>query len=51
LKEVEDAGKPIGEACVEQNLVEKHRSRSKDFNPTTKPKIVADTVEEEGGNQ
>jgi hypothetical protein len=51
LEEAKDAGEPTREVRVVQNLVEKHRSRSKDFDPTTKPKIVVDTVEEDGGNR
>jgi hypothetical protein len=51
LEDAKDADEPSGEVRVIQNLAEKHRFRSKDFVPTTKPKIVADTVEEDGGNR
>jgi hypothetical protein len=47
----EDASEPTGEARVVQKLTNECRSRSKDFEPTTKPKITVDTVEEGGGNR
>jgi hypothetical protein len=51
LEEAEDAGETTREAHGVQNLVEKYRSRSKNYNPTTKPKVVINTVEEDGGNK
>ncbi len=48
--EAEDANEPIGETRVVQYLTEEHKSRFKYFDLTTKPTIIENTVEEEGGD-
>jgi hypothetical protein len=49
--DMENAGEPTGEARVVQNLREKRKSKSKDFDPITYPKITKNIVGRKGENQ
>jgi chorismate mutase len=48
--EAGDVGEPVGEKRVLKKLKKESRSRSKNFNHKTFPKIIENTVRDEGND-